>query len=56
MQKFTKEKLPDSFDELREEEENEKGRIQCVQNDGDEQVRKRKIRRTEEGDYDCRIF
>ncbi|KAF8363481.1 smc-5 [Pristionchus pacificus] len=35
--KFTKEKLPDSFDELREEEENEKGRIQCVQNDGDEQ-------------------
>ncbi|GMR36561.1 hypothetical protein PMAYCL1PPCAC_06756 [Pristionchus mayeri] len=34
--KFAREKLPDAFDELREEEENEKGRIQCVQNDGDE--------------------
>ncbi|GMS84329.1 hypothetical protein PENTCL1PPCAC_6504, partial [Pristionchus entomophagus] len=37
MQKaFAREKLPESFDDLRVEEENEKGRIQCVQNDGDE--------------------
>ncbi|GMT14394.1 hypothetical protein PFISCL1PPCAC_5691, partial [Pristionchus fissidentatus] len=34
---FAKEKLPDTYDDLRAEEENEKGRIKCVQNDGDKE-------------------